>query len=315
MKNILIVVALVLAQIATAQNMEYPDTVAYLGEKQVPKSVLQETLLEREYLLSYIRSPKSMERMIREHARVYVPVHDSVIDSTDSVINLQKLYAREVSPSLEDTQWAKREIARRYQALDTGKYLFIWRDTVTLIGLITKEQWKKPLALYMPLVNNAVLIAVPPDDENNTSDITPPPGVVQFELYFISEGKYRTNAIHEYSHQSTDGNNYLLPTTAHILRDVAVGPVVGHDWERDVRLELNFSYYSNPTEIKARIDVVRYLLYKYGICDLRTEDFTDNLVSLMEQTDEITSNDDFDQLMDIINYNTSVLVWLLNNVD
>lgn len=115
---------------------------------------------------------------------------------------------------------------------------------------------------------------------------------------------YDTVAAHELSHQSTGGRAGILPASQMQIR-------------RRLTPGTN-DYLSNPTEVKARMDAVRYQMQKEGIYNAGSEELTPQLLEKARQNEAVKGNKNFQELEQIMRGKDGKLdenlLWLFNNV-
>lgn len=114
-----------------------------------------------------------------------------------------------------------------------------------------------------------------------------------------------TIPVHELSHASTDNEGYP--------------DIIKQDYVNKILSPLNErgnEYIQRPTEVKARLDAIRYLAMKKGIYNPMTQDIDEKglkkLMSDKDITSDINYKDILGQLKD--EYKVNGLKWLLNNI-
>jgi hypothetical protein len=114
-----------------------------------------------------------------------------------------------------------------------------------------------------------------------------------------------TIPVHELSHASTDNQGY-----PDIIKEQYVNKILSPLGER------GNEYIQRPTEVKARLDAIRYLAMKKGIYNPMTQDIDEKglkkLMSDKDITSDINYKDILGQLKD--EYKVNGLKWLLNNI-
>ncbi|GAC1603572.1 MAG: hypothetical protein NVS3B25_32370 [Hymenobacter sp.] len=118
---------------------------------------------------------------------------------------------------------------------------------------------------------------------------------------FLERGYGQTSIpAHELSHQSTHGTAGLNPNT---YRNMAAttSPAAS-------------PYLREPTEMKARLDAVRYQLKQRGIYDAGTEEFTPAHFQKALADPQISQDPQWQELGRTIGGDASKLNWLMNNV-
>jgi hypothetical protein len=123
-------------------------------------------------------------------------------------------------------------------------------------------------------------------------------------------GDTSTIAAHELSHATTRGTpysqsfNYNYPSKALIKPG---GSTMTNRYD---------PYVQSPTEVKARLDSIRFQMNKKGLYDARTQEFDDAALKKLQNDKEITSSDDFKSLEGQLPFDRKgqSLKWLMNNI-
>ena len=247
---------------------------------------MEETEKQKEWIIDYINSPKYTERLTSELVR-------------DGM-------------SLEEAQSAVQDmVQKRARNILEGKYSFkssLTEDGETgiVLGIYGSKDTTSTLDVHtsQPIVANGT-----------RSPLTPPPGDVYIseEIYTAPEGDgSETVPVHEFSHQSTDGDAEMINNTKLEIDSLAKSDFVAKFKDRDSGV--SFDYYDAPTEVKARIDVLRYLADKYDIYDAGTEDFTEEHLDQLLRVNEIRDNSNVRDLFRRQLENKDDLIFLMNEM-
>lgn len=102
---------------------------------------------------------------------------------------------------------------------------------------------------------------------------------------------------HEEGHKITQGDLMLIPFTKFLLMNRAGG---------------TSEYLKDPTEICARIMVLRYLLWEEGIYDASSQDFEKKHLDLLKKNEKIMKNYNIIQLLKTLS--EEELEWFMNNM-
>lgn len=116
-----------------------------------------------------------------------------------------------------------------------------------------------------------------------------------------------TVPVHELSHGQNDGKQPYSPEfDEKYLRKVFIPPTNSR-FEGEVQ---------KPTEVKARLDAIRYLGSKKGIYDAGKSDFTPADYDKMIQDKEIKNDYNFKQILDQLpsDRKKTGFIWLMNNI-
>lgn len=116
--------------------------------------------------------------------------------------------------------------------------------------------------------------------------------------------RYSTSPAHEFSHQSTMATKGMSDfARLGISQRVAPG---------------TSSYLSKPTEIKARMDAVRYQLEQQGLYNAGSQEFTQDVLDKARQNEAVKGNQNFIELEQILKGKNGTadenLLWMFNNV-
>lgn len=115
-----------------------------------------------------------------------------------------------------------------------------------------------------------------------------------------------TIPVHEFSHAATDAERPYSYGFKSKFVDKILNPV----WKS------GNSYVQNPTELKARIDAIRFLAKKKGIYDPLTQDIDDKGIQKLLSDKEIVGDQNFKEISGQLKneYKKNGLKWLLNNI-
>lgn len=126
-----------------------------------------------------------------------------------------------------------------------------------------------------------------------------------------------TIPIHELSHQLTDANNLILKNTKKEISSLVKeddGTLSFHSFWKDKESGIKYSYLDDPSEVKARINALRYLLYRYNIYDSSIEEFKETHLQKMLRIKEIRNDSNVIELFSQILKSKMSLFWLMNKV-
>lgn len=275
---------------------------------------------QRAWFIDLASSPKTLERLKREYSHVYnLPV------KYKERYKPQELYST-VLLTKEMNALAEYEFQERICRLVTGKYnIFYEKYSLGSVLDLYYDTARFNMGLYMQV--NSLEVVRPYAEKSQDScesikvevlDSIPDPGDIMFRSLFYNKFKVSmfTTPIHEFSHQSTDGIYFLYPETMKILREITHFDGWNFMSRGVTKLkypEIVFVYLDNPTEIKARLDALRYLLYREGICDLRVEDFRMKHLKLLRENLSIKMDTNVSELIFQILMNEKDLIWIMNN--
>lgn len=275
---------------------------------------------QKSWFLDLASSPKTLERLKREYSHVYQTPKKYV-----KYYPPQKLY-RKILLTTEINALAEYEFQERICRIIEGRYNIFYEDYTPGLGLDHYyDTARVNVGLYAPV--NYVDIVMPDiqdscEYENKRIEVfehVPDPGDIMFRSLFYNKfrSKMFTTPIHEFSHLSTDGIHFLYPETIKILRDITYFDCWNLLFYGITKLkspDIAFVYLDNPSEVKARLDALRYLLYKEGICDLRVEDFKMKHLKLLRKSLQIKYDSNVSELLFQILINDKDLIWVMNNV-
>lgn len=116
-----------------------------------------------------------------------------------------------------------------------------------------------------------------------------------------------TVPVHELSHGALGGSQPYSPAYARQILSKIFIPPTNSKFEGEVQ---------KPTEVKARLDAVRYLGSKHGLIDPGKTDFTIEDFRKLKQNKDIRNDFNFKQLLDQLpkGKEESGMVWLMNNI-
>lgn len=116
-----------------------------------------------------------------------------------------------------------------------------------------------------------------------------------------------TVPVHEFSHSALDGNSPFSTQ----FRDKYISPLFKQPgtpgWDPTVH---------KPSELKARVDAVRFLMKKNGIVDSGTSDITTEHINKLKSIKGIENDFNYKQINDQLKEDkkSNNLLWLLNNI-
>ena len=126
-----------------------------------------------------------------------------------------------------------------------------------------------------------------------------------------------TIPVHEFSHQSTDGNALLLKNTKKEISRLVnkdTGSYTFYTSFKDKESGIIYSYLDDPTEVRARVDALRYLLNRYNIYNAGTEKFKEKHFKKLIRIKEIRNDSSVMEVFEQILKNKKSLFWLMNNI-
>lgn len=244
--------------------------------------------LQREWMLEYITSPKYRERIKRSLARGFFNKNKK--DITPRELKRLKEYKLE---GLYPTN------------IDTSKV------SEQLVDVIIKKRIENVKNAKMKIVNNI--------DSTNAGAYFTPAQQKYFSINFypedvalgLNEGKNiflsritlmlfpeTTVPVHELSHASTEADNDIEPK----LKTMAENLV-------------GLNYYNMATEIKARLDALRFELEKLGIYNPKTEDFNKKHLDIIRKNEKLKNSPAFWELIQNVDQDHGDdLIWYMNNI-
>jgi hypothetical protein len=129
-------------------------------------------------------------------------------------------------------------------------------------------------------------------------------------LYQVDEDRGYTMPVHEFSHSSTTNDPFSYKfSQAYLQGDKGI--MKGGNWMD------NLHSTRSPTELKARIDVIRFLAKKNKIWDAGTTDITDEQLEKLMNHPNIRGNDAMGDVLRAIGKDKNQkknFKWLLNNI-
>lgn len=267
------------------------------------KEFIEDIEAQKAWLISYIQSPKYLERLSKEYLRLKDVTPETMEDFAESfskpildkegdtlaIINAFDVWAKTIKqnnldynlekirdinnvfPDVNIKELGEKEkeivssnVEARLDLLKTGHY--------SIVDSLEKTDGEINYGVYHPYNQNIEMMNNLPDSVKETPS-------------------------HEFTHQSTDGNKLIFKETRFILN----------------RYAKTFSdYLSSPTEIMARLNVLRYLLDKQGIYNPLKENFNEKDYNNLLKNEEINKSLNVKQLLDI--FDKDVLIWMMNNI-
>jgi hypothetical protein len=249
-----------------AQGTEYYED--HLEQRGV-KQLIHE---QKDWLLSYVQSPRYRERLLLELSRqTHLPVEDASVQQSAQKIIEKRIHQIggvkiEVHPHTEDGGY--------YPKVNTTRELM---DNTPVV-LQIKEH-----------------------------------GVIKLGASF--QNKYPNQVIHELSHASTDMKEYgdgFVDSTERSLRERVTTGIEG-DFRKNIDSDIEYGYINAPTEVKARVDVLRYLLAKKNIYDATSQEFTRTHLETLLKDTEIINDVDVVTLFKMVKTGND-LVWIMNHL-
>jgi hypothetical protein len=126
----------------------------------------------------------------------------------------------------------------------------------------------------------------------------------------VDEDRGYTMPVHEFSHSSTTNDPFSYKySQAYLQGDKGI--MKGRNWMDDLHST------RSPTELKARIDVIRFLAKKNKIWDAGTTDITDEQLEKLMNHPNIRGNDAMGDVLRAIGKDKNQkknFKWLLNNI-
>lgn len=249
-----------------AQGIEYYEN--YLEKKDVNQIIHE----QKDWLLSYVQSPRYRERFLLELSRqMQLPVED---------VSVQ--------------QHAQKMIEKRIHQIGDIK---IEIDPHTENG----GYYPKGNATRELMDNVPVVLQIKEH------------GVIKLGASF--QDNYPNEVVHELSHASTDMEEYgdgFVDSTERSLRDRVTTGIEG-DFRKNIDSDIEYGYANAPTEVKARVDVLRYLLAKKNIYDASYQEFTRGHLEALLKDKEIINDVDVTTLFKMVKTGND-LIWIMNNL-
>lgn len=178
--------------------------------------------------------------------------------------------------------------------------LFPDPDTTKLISAdLKKIEDAKHLRKLMITTNNLYLDLVPDTASTGRIDGEYLPDEEQIHIREDFLDFAPRAPIHEYTHQSTDSDAGVIPTTRTIMNSMA--------GSMD-------AYLDDDREILARLNVFRYYLWQKGIYDPNTEDFTMQHLDMFLEEVNKTGIGDYNVYQLFQTLSREEIVWLMNNI-
>lgn len=240
---------------------------------------------QKAWLMSYIHSPKYKERMSKEFIRSQelksdgvkplVLAEEKITSSTNSSsidsLNINVLFPEPDISKLNKKQLKiiQKAVERRYNRVRTGEY--------GVVDSIPSESGHT----YGEFILNTPYVVLTP----NLPD------------------EYVTTPVHEFGHQSTNGEEDMDDITKQVLTKHADASKYIIEYA---------DYLKNPTEIYARLCALRYLLASYTEYNPSTQSFTEEDFEKIKSTPEIMKNVNVGHLLDL--FQKDELIWMLNNI-
>ena len=250
---------------------------------------------QKEWLLNYISSDLYRKRLLSELER------DQPFENSETY-----------------KQLAQKMIAQRKNNLIFGKYEIHHEvfniEQITVLGSYAP---KEDVKLFS---ETDIADAYKEDNRSGLSvgniSFTYIEGSLYTSLTQLPVGQ-GTIPVHEFSHQSTDGNALLLKNTKKeisLLVNKDTGSYTFYTSFKDKESGILYSYLDDPTEVKARIDALRYLLNRYNIYNAGTEKFKEKHLKKLIRIKEIRNDSSVMEVFEQILKNKKSLFWLMNNI-
>jgi hypothetical protein len=241
---------------------------------------------QKEWLRSYIQSPKYRERLKKEFAGKDDKFIDNEVNARlNNLLNEKIDYVKSISknPGSISGMAIPKQYEGEYYDYEKNKFLpSKWEPDPF------KRGYDKKGHIYL-------------ESEYNPNNWHPHPG-------------YETIPLHELGHAIDDGG-YRIPlsTKKKIYNYTKIGVRPNYRSQG-----MTFDYYNTPTEFINRIQPIRYLLNSEGLYDTRTKDFTEKDYDNMMKNEKINRNVHYQEVMEYLKGNAEqkkkAFIDLMNSV-
>lgn len=232
---------------------------------------------QRDWLLKYMHSEKYKERFTKEYAR-----YKELGWGYKELMNSDSAFSAQFNDSNLNTiseVFPDPDIT----SLDSSDIEEINDNINSRIENVEEGNWE-------------IVDSIPTSDQEGAlGDTDPTTGHVRIIDNLAEEDK--ETGVHEFTHQSTHGNRRMDDVTKRILNHYAIST---SDYLRD------------PTEILARMNVLRYMMKKYSNYDASIQDFTEEDYEKVMKNSDVMKNKNIKELLKILEKDE--LIWLMNNV-
>ncbi len=282
------------------------------------EKVRSEAIKQRNWLLSYVDSVKYLERLTFEYKNWEKMGFSNQKSEFDNISNFQRIITQRSADSIVIHDLLNnRKIVKTQNQILTEDFLVESQlasifprvrlsevtsgdiDNIAEIRKQRRENLKKnPWMIVdtLGLENGSTVDGryYPKDSKDSLSGIS----LAGFSLIRLgSEKAAHGTMTHEEAHKITQGDLMLIPFTKFLLMNRADG---------------TSEYLKVPTEICARIMVLRYLLWEEGIYDASSQDFEKKHLDLLKKSEKIMKNYNVIQLLKTLS--EEELEWFMNNM-
>jgi hypothetical protein len=308
----------------SSQNFEKSESKiewqAELSEEE--KAEVEERITyQKEWLKSYLNSPKFEERLAKEIIRSKKLLGENYYMSYEEFLENPDFKAFEVNESgdtIKIINFLDKTIAyepSQYQEISEEDFTSMMEAGGKLerllpdpnIAEMEKEEKEKILSkvndikeIRLILLDEGPVIvtdSIPNEENDGIIDGQYQPFGRSVSLRKDFTERSPTAAIHEFAHRSTDGKSLLNRASMHLLRSKA------GSWSE---------YLNDPTEIHARINELRFLMSEEGLYDPGNENFQEKHFLKMLENKKIMKCYPIRQLIDTLSRDN--LIWFMNNM-
>lgn len=264
-----------------------------LTAKEVGKEYVIEHAFEeqKKWTLEYISSPKYRERVKRALARGFFQ-KESLTKEETSILQTQKLeqlYPTNINVSNVSENLVDEIIQKRLSEVRNAKMGIVDVDPLLFFeGLYISPGGQKDL-IDDPYLNNPYI-----NSANLKHELE------QGKNILLARTAPELTPVHELSHASTPSNNDL----GQKFQDIA-----------GKRIQIQDANFTSPTEIKARLDSLRFELEKSGIYNPKSEDFNRSHIEKIIKDKTLKNSRAFRDLLKYVDKdNGDDLIWYMNNI-
>lgn len=271
-----------------------------LGKGLIDSSFKSRFEEQKKWMLEYILSPKYRERIKRSLARGFFEKDKRSLTAEEiralRTNSLEQLYPTDIDVSNVSNDLVDNIVKKRIDNLDQVK--------MGVVNNIIAPQYRSIVGgAYIDSEERKRILNETASDEdavwsNATKRAVAEGRNILFERLAVFFCNTATTPAHELSHATTKGNNDLEQK----LQDVTEG-------------RSNLYYYSDASEIKARLDTLRYELEKSGIYDPKKEDFNKSHLERAIKDKTLKDSSALRELLEHVDqHNGEDLIWFMNNV-
>jgi hypothetical protein len=242
---------------------------------------------QRDWLLVYMHSEKYKERMTKEYAR-----YKELGWGYREMMNADSAFTAQLNKTV-----TKYDIKGSSLHISTISEVFPDPD-ITKLDSSDLEEINDNIKSRIENIKEGsweIVDSIPSDEGEILGYTDPVTGDVRITENLNEEDK--ETPLHEFTHQSTHGNRLMDDVTKKILNHYAI---------------TKSDYLKDPTEILARMNVLRYMMKKYSNYDASIQDFTKEDYERAINNKEVMKNDNVKELLKILKEDE--LIWLMNNV-